>query len=58
MTERFHEIEIQNIGRIKAKTVYIEFRDPESDCIKQIVPHFGISEVELDEQIITAPVVI
>ena len=53
-----HEIEIQNIRRVQTQSVDVELCYPEAYRLQVVIDHLGVSEVELCQQIIAAPVVV
>ena len=53
-----HEVKVQHVGRVEAQPVNVKFPYPEAHGLQQIVPHLGISNVQLCQQIVSAPVVI
>ena len=56
VTQSFHEIKIQDIGGVQTNAIDIKFADPEANDITDIIFHFWISLVQLDQKIIATPV--
>ena len=56
--KRRHEIKVEHVSRVETEAVHIKFRHPEADDVADILLHLRISLIQLDEQVVAAPVVI
>ena len=53
-----HEAKVEDISRIEADTVNVELADPEANCVKEVVLDIPIPHIELDEKVMSAPVIV
>ena len=58
LAERMHVSEIQHIGGIQTYAVNVKLADPEADHIADIVPNRRIVLIQLNQKIVSAPVLI
>ena len=56
--QTLHKIKIQHICRVQANAVHIKLLHPEPDRITDVILNLRISLVQLDQQIVSAPVFI
>ena len=53
-----HEIEIQHVGCVQTDAVDVELLHPEADGIVVVLLHLRVALVQLDQQVVAAPVAI
>ena len=53
-----HKVKVQHICRIQTKTVNVKLPDPETDDIQKIFLYSRIFLIQLNQKIVTAPVII
>ena len=53
-----HEVEVQHVGCIQTDAVDVELLHPEADGIIMILLHLRVALVQLDQQVVAAPVAV
>ena len=53
-----HEVEIQHVGCIQTDAVDVELLHPEADGIIMVLLHLRVALVQLDQQVVAAPVAV
>ena len=53
-----HEVKVQHIGGVQTDAVNIKFIHPEADGLVVVVLHLRVALVQLDQQIVAAPVAV
>ena len=53
-----HEVEVQHVGCIQTDAVDVELLHPEADGIKMVLLHLRVALVQLDQQVVAAPVAV
>ena len=58
LTHLFHELEIQYICCIQTDSINIKVVHPHGNAVKQILTHLRIPDIELDQEVISSPVLV